>query len=651
MSNRFQSCFPAFRGGFAVALFLIASATAAWAQTPAGLAAERALFISAERALARGDLALYRGLRAQLDGYSLAPYLDAADLEKRLRSHPASEIRELLDRYPDVPPVRRLRQQWLRYLAERQAWDTLRRDYAYTGVAELECQYRRALMETGDAGAALEGLEKLWLTGRSLPDACDPLLDRWRKSGGLTTELVRQRLRLAVEAGQPGMVRYLAGLLPEAERPWGQRWLAVTEDYRVVVTTPDRFPRGAEDTTEKLLHAISTWSRRNSLEASEALDRVLRRHTIPADRLGPLQARLAVLLAARGEPVAATRLAAVPVQYRDDAVWEWGVRLNLRSGDWHGVLAWLQDMPAPLDARAPWRYWRARALEATGRGESALALYRELAGLRDYYGFLAAARVNEPFRMNPDPVRPDAAAVDRLAATAPARRARELLVLDRPWDARTEWQIMVGDLDPSDLVAAAELARRWHWHDRAIVALAGARLWDDLEIRFPTPHRDLVVDASRRHDLPPEWVFAVMRQESLFQRDARSGAGAIGLMQLLPGTAQQMARTLGEPFGGNHTLVDPQVNIRYGTRYLRHTLDRLQGHPMLAAAAYNAGPARVAAWLPPRTLDADVWAELIPFAETRDYVKRVTEYSVVYAHQLGTTPAFDRMTAPVRPGG
>jgi soluble lytic murein transglycosylase len=174
------------------------------------------------------------------------------------------------------------------------------------------------------------------------------------------------------------------------------------------------------------------------------------------------------------------------------------------------------------------------------------------------------------------------------------------------------------------------------WHDQAIVTLARAGYWDDLSLRFPTPHQDRVLASARSESIDPAWVYAVMRQESIFRSDAKSPAGALGLMQIMPATGRRIAKDLQMSLPNNYVLLKPDTNIRYGTRYLRHTLDQLQKNPVLATAAYNAGPNRVRQWLPEEgTLDADLWAETVPFFETRKYIKKVMEYTTVYEQRLG----------------
>ena len=207
-------------------------------------------------------------------------------------------------------------------------------------------------------------------------------------------------------------------------------------------------------------------------------------------------------------------------------------------------------------------------------------------------------------------------------------------------DARREWNHLLPRLNEDQLLRAAKLAEEWGWHDRVIMTLARARYWDDLEMRFPLAHQQTVLNQARDQQIDPAWAFAVIRQESAFIHDARSHAGALGLMQLLPRTARSVARSLRMPMHGKWDILDVDNNITLGVRYLRKVKDRFDGHPVLATAAYNAGGSNVRRWLPEGQVQpADLWIESVPFGETRKYLQRVLTYTVIYQQRLGRQPA------------
>jgi soluble lytic murein transglycosylase len=263
--------------------------------------------------------------------------------------------------------------------------------------------------------------------------------------------------------------------------------------------------------------------------------------------------------------------------------------------------------------------------------EAAAPLWREIAGLRDYYGYLAADRLHQNYNLNARPSPVDAAAQSALAAEPGLVRAHELFDCDMSEEAITEWTAAVGGADSAMKVQAALLASHWGWYAEAIATLAQTGEFDDVNLRYPRPYLDTVSEASALARVPPDWILAVMRQESLFRKDAVSRADARGVMQMLPGTASALARRWHISAPAREALFDPAVAIPLGAAYLRELLDRSGGQLALSLAAYNGGPAAVARWLPHSRMDADVWIENIPYNETRGYVQHILEHIIAFA--------------------
>ena len=265
--------------------------------------------------------------------------------------------------------------------------------------------------------------------------------------------------------------------------------------------------------------------------------------------------------------------------------------------------------------------------------------FQSLAGERDYYGFLAADRLGTEYRFNHRPleVKPDA--LERVSALPAMRRALELLALGRRVDARREWRELIRGLGEDELVAASWLAQCRDWHGRAILTIARTPERDDIELRFPIDFIDTVESAASRRSLSPAAVYAFIRKESAFMADARSGAGALGLMQIMPPTGRMLMRERGERLQRDRQLLAPELNVELGTQYIRSLLSKTGGHLVLSAASYNAGPHRVRSWLPEKgTVEAALWIDNIPFTETRRYVRGILAYIAIYEHRLGRSP-------------
>jgi len=278
-----------------------------------------------------------------------------------------------------------------------------------------------------------------------------------------------------------------------------------------------------------------------------------------------------------------------------------------------------------------WRYWYNIALrrqEATVASDTALT---ELAAERSYYGFLAADEMDLRYELHDVAFAADEVMIAELANRHELVRARELFMVGLDGRGRSEWDTVIAYLSPELKMQAAKLASRWDWHSRAISTIASVGRYDDLSLRYPLPYHSSFEQHAASASIPSKWAYGVARSESLFMRDVRSSAGAIGLMQLMPATGEEVARTIRLPYSGIATLTNLQSNIRLGTTYLGQMAERYGGNRVLATAAYNAGPHRVDRWLPPSgRQDARVWIENIPFNETRKYVRRVLAAETIF---------------------
>lgn len=609
------------------------------ADDAAELRRARADFLAAERALRNGDLSRYQALLDELRDYPLYPYLRYQYLRPRLGEVADDETAEFIRRYGDGPLGVRLREAWLDLLARHGRWQTLLRHYpADTGDAELDCQRHWALYQTGDKAAAVAGVERLWLVDHSQPAACDRVFSLWREQGGLDAALAWQRFTLAMNANEVTLARHLVRLLDAPQRAAADYWLRVYANPALVAAAA---PAGLEPPVRNtvLIHGIKRLARSDIDRAIKVWNEGVRpRHEFSREESAELHRSLGMALALRGRKEALAWLAAENTGAGDVTLREWRVRAAISQQDWQAVLAGIYQLTEAEQATPRWRFWQARALEALQQRQQADEIYLGLALSRSYYGFLAADRLGQPYQMNHAPVDADTARSVSPAEYPGVARARELFALERLGDARREWYYATRDMADWQLQSAALLAQSWGWYDRAIVTLGRTARLDDMDVRFPVVYRSEVVAAAESRGVDPALAFAVIRQESAFATDARSSAGALGLMQLMPQTAHKLASHLRLPPPGRMDLLDISTNLRLGVAYLRRLIDRYE-NPLLAAAAYNAGEQRVNSWLPQADIiKADLWAETVPFTETRNYIQNVIYFASIYDLRLGLTP-------------
>jgi len=317
----------------------------------------------------------------------------------------------------------------------------------------------------------------------------------------------------------------------------------------------------------------------------------------------------------------------------DDEQLAWKARAALRALDWQMVRDAIDPMTVTARQDPAWTYWYGRALGAQGSAEGARAYYLRVAGQPNFYGLLAAEELGQPVSV-PEPFHVATEEDVALAKRSPGlARALELYRLGVRSEATREWNFTIRGLDDLQLLAAAEVARRAEVFDRAINTADRTARQHNFQVRFLAPFRDVFREQARAFELEEAWLLGLVRQESRFITDAKSSVGARGLMQLMPATARWMARRIGmNPLP--QRVLEVGTNVTLGTGYLKYVLESL-GHPVLASAAYNAGPGRARRWRDAKPLEGAIYAETIPFDETRDYVKKVMSNTMFYAALLG----------------
>jgi len=313
-------------------------------------------------------------------------------------------------------------------------------------------------------------------------------------------------------------------------------------------------------------------------------------------------------------------------------------RAALRRGNWQVVREAIESMSEANRREPVWTYWYARALAAQGNAFGAQVRYFAISEGTGFYNVLAAEELGETPGSSEPGYEPEEIEIEQARRRPGIARALELHRLGLREEAAREWAFTARGLDDGQLIAAAELARREGAYERAINTAGRTTYLHNLRLRYIAPYRDVFEQRARAQGVDEAWLLAVARQESRFATDARSGAGARGVMQIMPATAKWIARRSGMRGYRAEHVNDVQVNITLATHFLKGVLDRF-GSPVLALAAYNAGPTRAQRWRDAEPLEGAIYAETIPFPETRDYVKKVMSSAVFYSVLLHDTVA------------
>lgn len=603
-----------------------------------GLDVQRELFLEAERSLSRNEQTTFKQLRKRLESYPLVDYLDYQELSRRLDDFPTAEADAFLARHQGSYIGRSLGRRWLLALARDERWQDYLHYFEELQLrgAELRCYYLHARLLQGDT-SALDEVAPLWNVSYSQANACDPVFQVWMDNGYLSDELAWERHSKAVAAGNFSLARYIRSTMSAEYRKLAELYLKVHRQPEYLAKVVGKL-EASKPGHEIILHGIRRYALKDPLAAAQLWERFDASHFFASEARDRVQEYLITHLVVEGHRQPAERLLQERETIVDSELIAWLVRDALRTENWERVYSSIQLFQADQQEEKRWLYWRARALEKLDRDDprygSAKEIYARLAGSRSYHGFLAASILGHDYNLAHRPVDLPPELLQEVEALPALQRARELFILGREYQARQEWADATRGMEAAQLLAAGRVAQNWGWYYKGIQAAINARYWDDLQLRFPLAYAGELSSAAASTRIDAPLLYAITRQESAFSSHARSPAGAMGLMQLMPGTAKRTARRIGLSY---HDLVNPRHNIQLGSHYLQQLLQEFDGNLVLATAAYNAGPHRVREWLnnDGKALPYDIWIETIPYRETRGYVQNVLSFSVIYAQRMG----------------
>ncbi|EMI4480099.1 murein transglycosylase [Enterobacter hormaechei] len=598
---------------------------------------QRSRYAQIKQAWDNKQMDTVQALMPTLKDYPLYPYLEYRQITDDLMNQPTVTVNNFIQANPTLPPARTLKSRFVNELARREDWRGL---LAFSpdkpGATEAQCNYYYAKWATGQQEEAWVGAKELWLTGKSQPNACDPLFSAWRASGKQDPLSYLERIRLAMKAGNTRLVTVLAGQMPADYQTIASAVIGLANDPNTVLT----FARttGATDFTRQMAAVAFASVARDDVENA----RLMIPQLVQAQQLNDDQTQeLRDIVAWR---LMGTDVTDEQARWRDDAVMrsnsislvERRVRMALGTGDRRGLNTWLARLPMDAKEKDEWRYWQADLLLERGRDDEAKEILHSLMQQRGFYPMAAAQRLGEEYTLKID--KAPANANPALTQGPEMARVRELMYWNLDNTARSEWANLVTSRTTEEKAQLARYAFDNRWWDLSVQATIAGKLWDHLEERFPLAYKDLFDRYTSGKDIPQSYAMAIARQESAWNPKVRSPVGASGLMQIMQGTATHTVKMFNIPgYSSPSQLLDPETNINIGTSYLQYVYQQFGNNRIFASAAYNAGPGRVRTWLGNSAgrIDAVAFVESIPFSETRGYVKNVLAYDAYYRYFMG----------------
>ena len=633
-----MSCFHAPRLLLAAAL----SAAVLYPASAEEVDEQRELFQSVFASVELGNWSAVSDLppsdQLKLEDYLLWPDLQAAYFRATIKNADTAAVGAFLQQHGTLKPAREVRYRYALDLVRRgqlnEYFGIYQSYYQGLEIANLDCLALQAELAAGREQRVSVRARELWLVGSSQVEECDPVFERLTEINVLTKNDYVARYELAIDAREFSLARWLAKSIDAAHVDEAATWQKVRND-------PERFlgqhdPRASSEVSrQQMVYAIERLTFADPVQALQRWQPIKSRFAFTEEQKLKTARHIALWTARDNLPDAYALLSDLSVAAQNDEVMRWRARSSLRSEEWARLLSDIRQMSDSERSAEEWRYWYAIALQKSGQVNAAIAEFESLATERSYYGFLAADEIDMPYALAHADLEVNEGMISAISARTDLLRARELYLVGLDGRGRSEWDAVVSYFTPLEKSQAAILADRWEWHSRAISTVATVGEYDDLALRYPLPYQNDFVQHASAAQISTNWAYGIARSESLFMRDIRSSAGAIGLMQLMPATGRRVAREINLPYSGLDTLTNPQANIRLGTMYLGQMAERYGGNRVLATAAYNAGPHRVDRWMPEQgTMDARIWIENIPFNETRKYVRRVMAADTIFHWRL-----------------
>lgn len=601
---------------------------------------QRQWYEAAQRELNQGNESEYHRIRSYIHHYPLTPYLDHQVFAKKLAEKSPKEVNAFIKQHQTFSFTGSLRASYLELLANDQKWAAIAafqktppRGQAY------QCIYYTSQLKVGNKQKAFEGARSLWLSGRSISTRCDFLFEEWQKTSSFTEQLIYQRLLLAFRSYQPGMLNYLVGM--QSSQTYKARSTDVVNLYRNPNLLMDFIKKNniSNDLMPIVNISLQRIAKENTNQAIDAYKKI-----DELKKLGPAQRQqlaesLASALMLYNDTENTKWRDKILAKTKNTSLLERRIRLSMQQADWAQVNEWIDKWPT-ANLPMQWQFWKARALTHLDQEERAQSLFSNLLGKRDFYSVAAALTLGKSYQFNKETVQFEPRILDKHQGSL--NRIRELLYNQKVVTAKSEWNKLLQRSSQQEKIMLSAYANENSWYHFAVSSSISAKVWNNLELRFPLAHQKLFEYHAEKHDISFITLLSLSRQESGLDRKAISPVGARGIMQIMPDTARYVAKKYQLDFNQTSDLFDIEKNIEIGSHYFNGLLDEYDSNRIFALAAYNAGPHRVTQWrsVTQGKLDVFAFIESIPFYETRKYIKNILMFEIYYRDLLGKESMF-----------
>jgi soluble lytic murein transglycosylase len=597
------------------------------------LTAQQKLFKKYYALALKGDVSAVAMGKKKLNGYRLTHYLDYALLKGTMTQLPQKEIAAFKQAHPNSPLNNNLENMLTYELGKQKKWSRYLKRYKNNRKSQqMHCWYLQARIDTQDFNGLPQAIKNTWMNGLSLPDACNSVFVWWEKQGHLNDKIIAERIKLSYKVNNASTTRYLAAKMKK-HPPWVDHAIDLMQQPLQTLKQSLKW-QDNNNNRELVFIKAKEMAQKNPNEMHQMWPGLKKHYNFDAKQKAQVERTNALFAATDYLPFTISAIEALPKDQQDAQILAWKTRYYLFHQKWKEVIKTINNMPDFQHNKDSWQYWLARASAKTGNIQLAKKIFSKLALKTNYYGFLAADHMRLPYEICTQ----DIAATLIVKLPENLENAFELFALDMIKEARKEWIAGYRQLNTGQRRALADLAYQKGWYNKVSAIMGALGLWKNYKMRYPLAYKKEITQLAQKYQLQPQWIMSIITQESAWQTDAISHADARGLMQLIDATAKRLSKKLGLKYWGKPQLHEADFNLRLGVFYQRQLFDQFNNHPLLALASYNAGETKANDWLHQFPTAPDIWAETIPYLETRDYITKILTNITIYDWLINKQP-------------
>ena len=593
---------------------------------------DASIFFKAKSNLNKNNLPSYYFYKEKLKNSPLLPYLQFIEITSNITKFDDQTIENFLIKQKGTYWDKELRPLWLNILAKDKKWDLYAKIYQRGNSTDQRCWYWQAKYLQGNKEKSLTKFTNIWVTGRSLPDSCDFMIEKWNKSKYKNLDIVWKRINLVMKNNNLSLAIYLSKDLKKKNKNFLMDWIKVKNNTVSQIKSFINKYHTNKQFNGAVIDILQQFIRKSPDKGIVLWGQIKNSSRISFESKIKINTYIAIFLARKYDKDAFNWFNKISNEKTSNLLWQWKARLSIRYSRWSSLRTIIESMPTSLSSKNEWKFWLAKSYLESGNSKKANDIFKNLSKSKSFYGFLASDQLNISYNIKNSNTKASKELIKKIRNNYDIKQVKQLIEIKEYKLAYQVWRYVVRKYSKPEKLASAEIAMKWGYPDMSIYAYAlSGNGRNNLVNYYPIAYKKQVETYSQKYNINPAWVWSLMRQESRFNIHAESYMGALGLMQLLPSTALFIANRYKITYGGELSLFNPNTNIRIGVAHLDFISSLFDRNIVLATASYNAGQGNVAKWLPNYEVMGSInWIETIPFSETRKYLRNVLSNIVIY---------------------